>query len=707
MRVYKIMSSKIRVPRLPESVSDATIAIWIKQVGDNVEQEEVLLELETDKVILEVTAPASGVLTEIIEPQNAIVHSGDVIGMIEIASRVEVSPSSVSSQLKTEALVTESGEHIMPESIVQEANTQVVEDALKIKAMREDAIVESLQEPSVNAVLGMPAEQGSHPAQTDIRREILQELEQIQDEVPIEKSSQDRLTETTHRDFSNKKKTIQHQEEAPLENNNLAEVVPEQIEIERDARADDDSPFASPSVRKAMAEYDLQAQHIDGSGKQGKILKDDIAQHLQQLEPLDNVLKEPSMPDSLRVSTSPEEFVDTKNQLTDVEIATPPESSPEPIVEEQKITLFQQNVLDTQHQLPDTEIVTSPESNPELIVEAQTIATSQPQHFVGAQSQLSDADLAMPSEPVVEEQQIAPSQQQPNVVSEDAMNAKVETETEGGNTMEENNERDSTTQQQVTDLPVTTQHDQLVNTTHSATAQPVDNPLERRVPMTRLRVRIAERLVEAQQTAAILTTFNDVDLSEIIRLRKIYRDRFAQVHGIKLGFMSFFVKAATEALKRYPEVNARIDAKDIIYQGHYDIGVAVSTERGLVVPVVRDTNTLGHAEIEKKIHDYAHRARNNQLELEELIGGTFSITNGGVFGSMLSTPIINPPQSAILGMHKIEDRPVALNGEVVIRPMMYLALSYDHRLIDGKTAVSFLVKIKELLEDPASLFLEL
>jgi 2-oxoglutarate dehydrogenase E2 component (dihydrolipoamide succinyltransferase) len=238
---------------------------------------------------------------------------------------------------------------------------------------------------------------------------------------------------------------------------------------------------------------------------------------------------------------------------------------------------------------------------------------------------------------------------------------------------------------------------------------PVENNSgsERRVPMTRLRARIAERLVEAQQTAAILTTFNDVDLSEIVRLRKIYRYRFEQVHGIKLGFMSFFVKAATEALKRYPEVNARIEDQDIIYQGRYDIGVAVSTERGLVVPIVRDTNTLGHADIEKKIHDYAHRARQNQLEFDELTGGTFSITNGGVFGSMLSTPIINPPQSAILGMHKIEDRPVAIDGAVVIRPMMYLALSYDHRLIDGKTAVSFLVKIKELLEDPASLFLEL
>jgi 2-oxoglutarate dehydrogenase E2 component (dihydrolipoamide succinyltransferase) len=225
--------------------------------------------------------------------------------------------------------------------------------------------------------------------------------------------------------------------------------------------------------------------------------------------------------------------------------------------------------------------------------------------------------------------------------------------------------------------------------------------------MTRLRQRIAERLVYAQQNAAILTTFNEVDLGEIKRMRQMYQNRFQEKHGIKLGFMSFFAKAATEALKRFPEVNASIEGAEIIYHGYYDIGVAVSTERGLVVPVIKNIDQLSYAQIEQKIIDYAVRARNNHLDIEELTGGTFSISNGGVFGSMLSTPILNPPQSAILGMHKIEERPIAVNGEVVVRPMMYLALSYDHRLIDGKTAVSFLIKIKELLEDPASLLLEL
>ncbi len=244
-------------------------------------------------------------------------------------------------------------------------------------------------------------------------------------------------------------------------------------------------------------------------------------------------------------------------------------------------------------------------------------------------------------------------------------------------------------------------------TPSSQKLQTTDNRPIKRVTMTRLRQRIAERLVSAQQTAAILTTFNEVDLGEIKRIRQEYQQRFQQKHGIKLGFMSFFAKAATEALKRFPEVNARIDGDEIVYQGFYDIGVAVSTERGLVVPVIKDVDQLSYAEIEKKIADYAERARNNRLDIEELKGGTFSISNGGVFGSMLSTPILNLPQSAILGMHKIEDRPVVINGKITIRPMMYLALSYDHRLIDGKTAVSFLIKIKELLEDPASLLLEL
>lgn len=398
------MTIEIRVPQLPESVSDASIAAWVVKEGDIVKAEDNILELETDKVVLDVPSPASGLLIEIKAQQGAVVLAGDVIGIIDDS----VSPDeSNDKQLATEPKAKET------------------------------------------------------PA------------------------------------------GISH---------------------------------ASPSVRKTIAENELDGNQIQGSGKHGRILKDDVNMHLQKQ---------------------------------------------------------------------------------------------------------SASSKAKPSEP------------------------------------------------------------QSDNTTD------LEGRKERRVPMTRLRARIAERLLDAQQTSAILTTFNEVDLSEVARLRRKYQERFQKSHGIKLGFMSFFVKAATEALKRYPEVNARIDDGDIIYQGYYDIGVAVSSDRGLVVPILRNTDSMGNADVEKAIADYAGRARSGHLELDELTGGTFSITNGGIFGSMLSTPIINPPQSAILGMHNIQERPIAIDGEVVIRPMMYLALSYDHRLIDGQAAVSFLVKVKELLEDPASLFLEL
>jgi len=232
--------------------------------------------------------------------------------------------------------------------------------------------------------------------------------------------------------------------------------------------------------------------------------------------------------------------------------------------------------------------------------------------------------------------------------------------------------------------------------------------IERRVPMSRLRTTIAKRLVEAQHNAAMLTTFNEVNMQPIIRMRKQYQEEFQKVHhGTKLGFMSFFVRASVEALKRFPLVNASIDNNDILYHGYYDIGVAVSTERGLVVPVVRNADALGLAQIEDQIAKFGKQAREGKLAIEDMQGGTFTISNGGVFGSLLSTPILNPPQTAILGMHKIEERPIVEHGEIVIRPMMYLALSYDHRLIDGAEAVRFLVSIKGMLEDPARILLEL
>jgi 2-oxoglutarate dehydrogenase E2 component (dihydrolipoamide succinyltransferase) len=234
-----------------------------------------------------------------------------------------------------------------------------------------------------------------------------------------------------------------------------------------------------------------------------------------------------------------------------------------------------------------------------------------------------------------------------------------------------------------------------------------DASREERVRMTKLRQTIARRLKDAQNTAAMLTTFNDVDMGAVMDLRKQYKDVFEKKHGVKLGFMGFFVKACVQALKELPAVNAEVDGQDVVYKNYYHVGIAVGTERGLVVPVVRDADELSIAGIEKKIAEFGKRARDGQLKIEEMQGGTFTITNGGIYGSLMSTPILNAPQSGILGMHRIEDRPVARGGQVVVRPMMYLALSYDHRIVDGKEAVTFLVRVKEALEDPARLVLDL
>ena len=233
-----------------------------------------------------------------------------------------------------------------------------------------------------------------------------------------------------------------------------------------------------------------------------------------------------------------------------------------------------------------------------------------------------------------------------------------------------------------------------------------DDRPERRVPMTRLRARIAERLLHATQSTAMLTTFNEVDMHAFMELRSKLKEAFQHTHGVKLGFMSIFMKAATEALKRFPDVNASIDGDDVVYHGYCDIGVAVSSDRGLVVPVLRNTEYMSLAEMESTLNNFAEQARDGKLGLEDMTGGTFTISNGGVFGSLLSTPILNPPQSAILGMHSIQQRPVVVDGEIVVRPMMYLALSYDHRIIDGKGAVTFLKTIKELIEDPAKILFD-
>lgn len=409
------MTIEILVPDLPESVADATVATWHKKLGDTVKRDEVIVEIETDKVVLEVPALSDGVLAEVVQAEGETVVSKQLLGKISTAQEGDVS----------------------------------------------SATLKATNEPT------------------------------------------------------------------PSDRQNAA------IENSHNHNADH-----SPAIRRLLAEYDLQADQIQGSGVGGRLTREDIEREI------------------------------AKRQAQQVK---------------------------------------------------QEAATEQ------------------------------------NTISTVAYSARS----------------------------------------------------EKRVPMTRLRKRIAERLLEAKNSTAMLTTFNEVDMQPIMTLRKTYGEKFEKQHSVRLGFMSFYIKAVVEALKRYPEVNASIDGDDVVYHNYFDISIAVSTPRGLVTPVLRNCDKLSMAEIEKQIKALAEKGRDGKLTVEDLTGGNFTITNGGVFGSLMSTPIINPPQSAILGMHAIKERPIALNGQVVIRPMMYLALSYDHRLIDGRESVGFLVTIKELLEDPTRLLLEI
>jgi len=411
------MSIEIKVPALPESVADATVVTWHKKPGDSVSRDELLVEVETDKVVLEVPAPADGVMGNILQDEGAVVTAADVLGTI------------------SEGKAAESAEQEKTESKAE-----------------------------------------AEPAKTK----------------PVS----------------------------------------------------DSEPQTSPAVRKLLAENNLEAKQISGTGKNGRILKEDVLAYL----------------DSSAGKSTPEE--EPKKQAAQA-------ATPTPAVE------------------------------------------------------VSSGDRP-----------------------------------------------------------------------------------QKRVPMTRIRARISQRLLEATQTTAMLTTFNEVDMKPFIDFRNQYKDSFLKQHGIKLGFMSIFVKAAAEALRRFPDINASIDGNDVVYHGFCDIGVAVSTDDGLVVPILRDAEHMSIADVEKNVASYAEKARSKKLSLEEMTGGTFTITNGGVFGSMMSTPILNPPQSAILGMHATQERAVVVNGEIVIRPMMYIALSYDHRIVDGKGAVSFLKTIKEFVEDPARMLFD-
>ncbi|MGM0702324.1 MAG: 2-oxoglutarate dehydrogenase complex dihydrolipoyllysine-residue succinyltransferase [Pseudomonadota bacterium] len=527
------MATDIKAPTFPESVAEGTVAAWHKKPGDSVERDELIVEIETDKVVLEVVAPEAGTLSEVTVEEGDTVASEQVLGKIGEGKAAGGGTAAKKSDAKAEKKPDDAKAEKKPDDAKAEKPASGKQHEVKAPTFPE-----SIQE-------GTVASWNKQVGEAVKRDEVLAEIETDKVVLEVVAPADGALTE------------IKAEEGSQVESEAVLALFAEGAggesaasEPEVPAEGSDESAreepvgdkILAPAARKLVAEHDLDVNKIEGTGKGGRILKEDVQKAVK-----------------------------------------------------------------------------------------------------------------------------------------DGSAKKVAKQPKAAGTLEQ-----------------------------AAAAAPVvegERP-EKRVPMSRLRQTIAKRLVQAQQTAAMLTTYNEVDMGAVMDLRAQYKETFLKAHDVKLGFMGFFVKAASEALKRFPDVNASIDGTDIVYHGYQDIGVAVSTDRGLVVPVLRDTDSMKIADVEKGIVDFGKRARDGKLGIDEMQGGTFTITNGGIFGSLMSTPIINPPQTAILGMHKIQERPMAVNGKVEIRPMMYLAVSYDHRMIDGKDAVQFLVTIKELLEDPARLLLD-
>lgn len=529
------MSTEIKVPTLPESIADALVVTWRKAEGDAVSRDEVLVEIETDKVVLEVPAEKDGVLGKIIEGEGTTVTAHQVIGTIETADAAGKA-SAVAAADAAEKTAAES------------AGTASTASAASSDGAKIDVKVPTLPESIADALIVK-----WHKAEGDAvsRDEILVDVETDKVVLEVPAAASGVLASIVEAEGE----TVAAHQVIGIIAEGAAAPAATAGSASAETASDNDGETGgqtSPSVRKVMAKHGLTADQIVGTGKNGRITKEDVEKAAASVK-------------------------------SDAASAASTSSS----------------------------------------------ASSTPAPAAAASSSSAAMDL------------------------------------------------------------------------------PAGDRTERRVPMTRLRKRIAERLLEASQTTAMLTTFNEVNMQGFIDFRSQYKDLFEKTHGVKLGFMSIFIKAATEALKRYPDINASIDGDDIVYHGFCDVGVAVSSERGLVVPVLRNTENMSLADMEKGISEYAAKARDGKLGIDEMTGGTFTVSNGGVFGSMMSTPILNPPQSAILGMHATQQRPIAENGEVVIRPMMYVALSYDHRIVDGKGAVGFLKTIKEIVEEPARVVFDL
>ncbi|QTP58511.1 2-oxoglutarate dehydrogenase complex dihydrolipoyllysine-residue succinyltransferase [Billgrantia antri] len=524
------MATEIKAPTFPESVAEGSVAAWHKKPGDSVERDELIVEIETDKVVLEVVAPEAGTLSEVLAEEGDTVQSEQVLGKIGAGGAKGGEQKSDKGNEKADAKAEAKSEAKAEPKSAPAAGG-------KSHEVKAPTFPESIQE-------GTVATWHKQVGEAVKRDEVLADIETDKVVLEVVAPADGAIAEIKAEEGSQ----VESEAVLAIFTEGAAGGVADTAADKTPAASADDGSgdekigdkILAPAARKLVAEHDLDVNKIDGTGKGGRILKEDVQRAVQ-----------------------------------------------------------------------------------------------------AGTAKKSAAPAAAPKQPAV--------------------------------------------------------------------AAPVvegERP-EKRVPMSRLRQTIAKRLVQAQQTAAMLTTYNEVDMGAVMDLRAQYKDTFLKAHDVKLGFMGFFVKAASEALKRFPDVNASIDGTDIVYHGYQDIGVAVSTDRGLVVPVLRDTDSMKIADVEKGIVDFGKRARDGKLGIDEMQGGTFTITNGGIFGSLMSTPILNPPQTAILGMHKIQERPMAVNGKVEIRPMMYLALSYDHRMIDGKDAVQFLVTIKELLEDPARLLLDI
>lgn len=528
------MAIEIKVPQLPESVADATIATWHVKPGDKVSRDQNLVDIETDKVVLEVSAPADGVLGEIIADEGTTVNADEVIGKIEEGDGSDSgSDDNGKDEKKSDNGNDDSsddeekdGEEVKAKTSKKSGSDEKFE--LKVPDLPESVADATIAVWHVKAGDKVKRDQNLVDIETDkVVLEVVAPADGVLEEIKEEEGTTvgagdviGIVSKGDSGDSSDDKKSSKSESKS---DDNKAE----------SDDSDDDKEVTGPAVRRLLSEHDLKASDVKGTGKGGRVTKEDVQKHIK-------------------------EATESKGK-------------------------------------------TSP----------------------------------------------------------------------GTSTSSSQGDRD-----------------------------------EKRVPMTRLRKTIAKRLLEAKNATAMLTTFNEVNMKPIMDLRKKYKDVFEERHGTRMGFMGFYVKAVTEALKRFPEVNASIDGDDIVYHNYFDISIAVSTPRGLVTPVLRDTDKMGMADVEKNIKELAVKGRDGKLTMDDMQGGNFTITNGGVFGSLLSTPILNLPQSAILGMHKIQDRAMVVDGKIEVLPMMYLALSYDHRIIDGKESVGFLVTIKELLEDPQRLLLD-